>query len=251
MSSQYGRIYYIKPNLREKPLFSDRFPIPALQEETTAPPSNYNLAVKWNIVDVLFSYATGSRDKLSGSSWSFPVRGFAWRHRSNTQRTIVPHIYKRCPGISRITWNKAEWAQDNQTIHIRKVSHHCWPRSTSVGWYDADEENSENRSLKFSDYNSQKNLRQRYSFVRIPRLTSATCPTALAHIFGYFCFYSRKFVSFLSVFAPIPAQNTLLPSQDRHTIKHCITTRPRAATTNSRNIRRELKAIHCLHVLYL
>ena len=142
MSSQHGSIYYTKPNLRDKPLFTDRFRLPALQEEIITPPSNFNLAETWNIVDILISNATTSRHKLSGSSWSFPERGVAWRHRSTTQRIIVPYIYKRCPNNSRITWNHTDGAQDTQTIHIRKASHHCWPRSPTVGWYGADDGNS-------------------------------------------------------------------------------------------------------------
>ena len=157
--------------------------------------------------------------------------------------------YLQCPDTSRTTWNNTDGAQHTQTIHTRKGSHHCWPRRPTVGRYGADDGNSETGQYKFSHYNSSINLGPRHTFARTLGFTSATGPTALAHVCGYFCFYSRN-LGGPSLFTPIPAQHTLLPSQDRRTISHCSTTRPRAATT-ARTIRRKFKAIHCLHVLSL
>jgi hypothetical protein len=223
-----------------------------MQDETTSPPSNANFAEAWNIVDILFPKATASRNKLSGSSWSLPASRVFWRHRSVTQRIIVRHIYKQCPDTrtSRTTWNNTDGTQHNQTICTRKGSHHCWPRSPIVGRYGADDGNSDTGQHKFSHYNSPTNLGPRYTFARIPRFTIATDPPALAHICGYFCFHSRNFGS-PSLFAPILAQHTLSPSQNRRTSSHCMTTWPRAATSNTRTIRREFKVIYCLHVLSL
>ena len=45
-------------------------------------------------------------------------------------------------------------AQQIQTIRTRKGSHHCWPRSPTVGRYGADDGNSETEQHKFSNYNS-------------------------------------------------------------------------------------------------
>ena len=161
----------------------------------------------------------------------------------------MPHIYKQCPDTSRTTWINTDGAQHIQTIRTRKGSRHCWPRSPTVGRYGTDDGNSESGQHKFSHYNSPTNVGPWYTFACTPRFTIATGLTALAHICGYFCFNSRNFGIPSSLFAPIPAQHTLLPSQDRRTISHCITTRPRAATTNARTNRRKFKALHCLHVL--
>jgi len=51
-----------------------------------------NIAEACNIVDILFSNATASRDKQSGSSWSLPASCAGWRHRFALQRVNEPHI---------------------------------------------------------------------------------------------------------------------------------------------------------------
>jgi hypothetical protein len=235
--------------MRDKSLFPQYFPLPALQEETTAPPSNSNFEATRNFVCVPFSNATASRDKLCRSKRIAPRALCRWRHRFASKRIVVSHIYKRDPDISRTTWNNKDGAQYTKTLLTRQGPHHYWPWSSTAGRYGADDRISENRRVKFSNYNSSTDFGPWYAFAPTPRFTNAKSPTAQALICGNFSLYSRNFGSPLPLFAPISAQHTLLPSQTRCTSSHLITAKPRASTTNTGTARRKFEATHCLRII--